>query len=160
MARPAAVYDRWVTTTATPTRTTGAPREQRPATRLRAHLLGARPTSALWGWLGPLIITAVGGGLRFWQLGRPHQLVDEPRGGGRLRQGSHGVGQVAILGAQLLRAAVALRSERVEIERVQLSGDLAQVGHRSAVPYARDLDDSRSIARSGIGSHDGRLRAS
>jgi dolichyl-phosphate-mannose--protein O-mannosyl transferase len=29
----------------------------------------------LWGWLGPLIVTAVGGALRFWHLGRPHQLV-------------------------------------------------------------------------------------
>ena len=42
---------------------------------LRHHLLGRRPSSALWGWLGPLIVTAVGGALRFWQLGRPHQLV-------------------------------------------------------------------------------------
>ena len=75
MAGPAAAYDRWVTTTATPTRTTGAPRGQQPATTLRARLLGARPTSARWGWLGPLVITAIGGGLRFWQLGRPHQLV-------------------------------------------------------------------------------------
>jgi dolichyl-phosphate-mannose-protein mannosyltransferase len=45
------------------------------AERLRTHLLGRRPTSALWGWLGPLAITAVGGFFRFWQLGRPHQLV-------------------------------------------------------------------------------------
>ena len=29
----------------------------------------------LWGWLAPLLVAAVGGFLRFWQLGRPHQLV-------------------------------------------------------------------------------------
>lgn len=45
------------------------------ATTLRVRLLGAQPTSVLWGWLGPLAITAVGGFLRFWHLGRPHQLV-------------------------------------------------------------------------------------
>ncbi len=29
----------------------------------------------LWGWLGPLLVTALAGVLRFWDLGRPHQLV-------------------------------------------------------------------------------------
>ena len=29
----------------------------------------------LWGWVAPLLVAAVGGFLRFWQLGRPHQLV-------------------------------------------------------------------------------------
>ena len=67
-------YDRQVTTTAAPAGT-WAGDEAQLATRLRAHLLGARASSALWGWLGPLIVTAVGGALRFWQLGRPHQLV-------------------------------------------------------------------------------------
>jgi dolichyl-phosphate-mannose-protein mannosyltransferase len=43
--------------------------------RLRDRLLGVRPTDRLWGWLGPLIIAAIGGGLRFWHLGQPHQLV-------------------------------------------------------------------------------------
>jgi dolichyl-phosphate-mannose-protein mannosyltransferase len=43
--------------------------------QLRTRLLGFRPTDVLWGWLGPLIVAAVGGFLRFWQLGRPHQLV-------------------------------------------------------------------------------------
>ncbi|HET7303465.1 MAG TPA: phospholipid carrier-dependent glycosyltransferase [Segeticoccus sp.] len=45
--------------------------------RLRERLLGPRPspTEALWAWLGPLIAMAVGGFLRFWHLGRPHQLV-------------------------------------------------------------------------------------
>lgn len=52
------------------------PRGQRAeVARLRSHLLGRRPRGVLWGWWGPLIITAVGGFFRFWQLGRPHQLV-------------------------------------------------------------------------------------
>ncbi len=42
---------------------------------LRARLLGFRPTDRLWGWLGPGLIAAVGGFLRFWRLGDPHQLV-------------------------------------------------------------------------------------
>lgn len=44
---------------------------------LRRRLLG-RPRSAqekLWAWVGPAIITVVAGVLRFWDLGRPHQLV-------------------------------------------------------------------------------------
>ena len=43
--------------------------------RLRDRLLGVRATDRLWGWLGPLLIAAIGGFFRFWQLGRPHQLV-------------------------------------------------------------------------------------
>jgi len=43
--------------------------------QLRSRLLGYRPTDVLWGWLGPLIVAAVGGFLRFWQLGRPTELV-------------------------------------------------------------------------------------
>ena len=43
--------------------------------QLRSRLLGYRPTDVLWGWLGPVIVAAVGGFLRFWQLGRPNQLV-------------------------------------------------------------------------------------
>jgi dolichyl-phosphate-mannose-protein mannosyltransferase len=42
---------------------------------LRSRLLGYRPTDVLWGWLGPAIVAAVGGFLRFWQLGRPHALI-------------------------------------------------------------------------------------
>jgi dolichyl-phosphate-mannose--protein O-mannosyl transferase len=42
---------------------------------LRSRLLGFRPTDTLWGWLGPLFFAVVGGGIRFWALGRPHQLV-------------------------------------------------------------------------------------
>ena len=44
---------------------------------LRERLLGA-PRSAnakLWSWIGPLLVMVIGGFLRFWELGRPHQLV-------------------------------------------------------------------------------------
>ncbi len=50
-------------------------RPARLTAALRARLLGPRPTSRLWGWVGPLVIAAVGGALRFWHLERPHQLV-------------------------------------------------------------------------------------
>lgn len=43
--------------------------------RLRWWLLGQVPADRLWGWLGPLIVTAVGAVLRFWRLDQPHQLV-------------------------------------------------------------------------------------
>lgn len=42
---------------------------------LKARLLGYRPSDRLWGWLGPMVIAALGGFMRFWHLGRPHQLV-------------------------------------------------------------------------------------
>jgi dolichyl-phosphate-mannose--protein O-mannosyl transferase len=42
---------------------------------LRDRLLGPRPTDRLWGWLGPGLVALVGGVLRFWDLGRPAQLV-------------------------------------------------------------------------------------
>jgi dolichyl-phosphate-mannose-protein mannosyltransferase len=42
---------------------------------LRHRLLGYRPTDRFWGWAVPLLIAAVGGFLRFWQLDRPHELV-------------------------------------------------------------------------------------
>ncbi len=43
--------------------------------RLRARLLGTPPGDRLLGWLGPLVVAAIGGFLRFWNLGNPHQLV-------------------------------------------------------------------------------------
>ena len=46
-----------------------------PTEQLRSRLLGYRPTDVLWGWIAPLIVAVVGGFLRFWQLGRPHQLI-------------------------------------------------------------------------------------
>ena len=47
---------------------------------LRLRLLGEgydsrSPADRLWGWLGPLFMAVVGGGIRFWSLGRPDQLV-------------------------------------------------------------------------------------
>ncbi|MGQ0626369.1 MAG: phospholipid carrier-dependent glycosyltransferase, partial [Sporichthyaceae bacterium] len=33
-----------------------------------------RPTGA-WAWLGPLLVTAFGGALRFWRLGEPNAVV-------------------------------------------------------------------------------------
>lgn len=64
-----------MTTTAAPERSGPTLTERTETARLRRQLLGYRPSDVLWGWLGPLIITAVGGFFRFWQLGRPHQLV-------------------------------------------------------------------------------------
>lgn len=43
--------------------------------QLRARLLGFRPSDVLWGWLGPLLFAVIGGLVRFWALGRPHQLI-------------------------------------------------------------------------------------
>lgn len=37
--------------------------------------LDATPTARLWGWLGPLLVTALAGVLRFVDLDRPHKLV-------------------------------------------------------------------------------------
>lgn len=42
---------------------------------LAVRLLGARPTERFWGWVGPLIVTAIGGFFRFWHLDRPATLV-------------------------------------------------------------------------------------
>jgi len=46
-----------------------------PTDQLRSRQLGTRPTDVVRGWVAPLIVAAVGGFLRFWQLGRPHQLI-------------------------------------------------------------------------------------
>ena len=46
-----------------------------PTEQLRSRLLGYRPTDIIWGWVAPLIVAAVGGFLRFWQLGNPHKLI-------------------------------------------------------------------------------------
>ncbi|MGL5858134.1 MAG: dolichyl-phosphate-mannose--protein mannosyltransferase [Angustibacter sp.] len=48
---------------------------ERLTSRLRAHLVGPVASSRLWGWWGPVAIAVVGGFFRFWQLGRPRQLV-------------------------------------------------------------------------------------
>ena len=43
--------------------------------QLRVRLLGYRPTDRFLGWFWPVLITVLGGVLRFWTLGRPHQLI-------------------------------------------------------------------------------------
>jgi dolichyl-phosphate-mannose-protein mannosyltransferase len=43
--------------------------------RVRERLTPPMPTDVLWGWLGPLLITAVAGVLRFWNLGRPRAFI-------------------------------------------------------------------------------------
>ncbi|MDQ2755944.1 MAG: phospholipid carrier-dependent glycosyltransferase [Actinomycetota bacterium] len=43
--------------------------------RLRTRLVGTPPGDRLLGWLGPLVVAAIGGFLRFWNLGSPHQLI-------------------------------------------------------------------------------------
>lgn len=45
------------------------------AEQLRARLLGFRPTDRFWGWFWPILLMVLGGILRFWALGRPHQLI-------------------------------------------------------------------------------------
>ncbi|MBI4941209.1 MAG: phospholipid carrier-dependent glycosyltransferase [Actinobacteria bacterium] len=42
---------------------------------LAAKLLGVRLTDRFWGWVAPLVVTAIGGFLRFWHLERPPGLV-------------------------------------------------------------------------------------
>ena len=42
---------------------------------LRLRLIGHQAHDRLWGWLGPLIVTLIGGFVRFWHLDRPHKLV-------------------------------------------------------------------------------------
>ncbi|MEJ5946884.1 phospholipid carrier-dependent glycosyltransferase [Pseudokineococcus basanitobsidens] len=44
-------------------------------TALRERLVGRLPADGLRGWLGPLLVTALAGVVRLWELGRPHQLV-------------------------------------------------------------------------------------
>ena len=63
--------------TASATRGHQAGELSRTEIALRERLLGAPLTAnaKVWGWFGPLIVTLVAGVMRFWQLGRPHQLV-------------------------------------------------------------------------------------
>ena len=49
-----------------------------PATdraRVRERLVPPMPAEGLWGWVGPLLVTAFAGLLRFWDLGRPKAFV-------------------------------------------------------------------------------------
>ena len=43
--------------------------------RVRDRLVPPMPTDRLWGWLGPLLVTAVAGVLRFWDLSRPKAFM-------------------------------------------------------------------------------------
>jgi dolichyl-phosphate-mannose-protein mannosyltransferase len=49
--------------------------EHKPARAHRASLGPPMGGSALWGWVGPLLVTAFGGFLRFYRLGVPHAVV-------------------------------------------------------------------------------------
>src|ERR1700724_903537 len=42
---------------------------------LRARLVAPMPDDRLWGWLGPLLVTAFGGWLRFNRLRVPRALI-------------------------------------------------------------------------------------
>jgi dolichyl-phosphate-mannose-protein mannosyltransferase len=46
-----------------------------PGQSLRNRLVPPMPPPSVWGWAGPLLITAFGGFLRFWRLGTPHAVV-------------------------------------------------------------------------------------
>ncbi|WP_214104432.1 dolichyl-phosphate-mannose--protein mannosyltransferase [Acrocarpospora catenulata] len=46
-----------------------------PSPSVRARLLPAFQESVLWGWLGPLLVTAFGAFLRLRDLGTPHAVV-------------------------------------------------------------------------------------
>ena len=43
--------------------------------RVRERLVTPMPADRLWGWLGPLLVTAFAGVLRFWDLGRPKAFI-------------------------------------------------------------------------------------
>lgn len=43
--------------------------------RAREQLAPPPMTDRLWGWLGPLLVTAFAGVLRFWDLGRPKAFI-------------------------------------------------------------------------------------
>ena len=42
---------------------------------LRARLMSPMPDDRLWGWLGPLLVTAFAAFLRFYRLSVPHALI-------------------------------------------------------------------------------------
>ena len=63
-------------TTITPTSpvpSTADDDELRPT--LRERLLPAMPSDPMWGWLGPLIITAIAAVLRLWRLDQPSNVM-------------------------------------------------------------------------------------
>ncbi|GAB3908611.1 dolichyl-phosphate-mannose--protein mannosyltransferase [Microbispora bryophytorum] len=51
------------------------PQDSAPAVSLRDRLVPPMPGSAMWGWLGPILVALFGGFLRFYRLGTPHSVV-------------------------------------------------------------------------------------
>jgi len=51
------------------------PAADRAAAELRSRLVPPIGGSVLWGWAGPLLVTAFGAFLRFYRLGVPHAIV-------------------------------------------------------------------------------------
>ena len=51
-----------------------APAPDRSAATLAARLSPSMPSSGWRGWIGPLIVTAIAGVLRIWNLGQPHSV--------------------------------------------------------------------------------------
>jgi dolichyl-phosphate-mannose-protein mannosyltransferase len=45
------------------------------AAGIRARMVPPMPGSAVWGWVGPLLVTVFGGFLRFSRLGVPHAVI-------------------------------------------------------------------------------------
>ncbi|MFF1718425.1 dolichyl-phosphate-mannose--protein mannosyltransferase [Streptomyces sviceus] len=46
-----------------------------PATELRERLVPRFPKASVWDWLGPLLVAALAGVIRFWHLGRPRAVI-------------------------------------------------------------------------------------
>ncbi len=42
---------------------------------IRDRLISPMPTDRLWGWIGPLLVTAFAGVLRFYRLSAPHAVI-------------------------------------------------------------------------------------
>ena len=42
---------------------------------LRDRLITPMPTDRLWGWIGPLLVTALAGFLRFYRLSTPNAII-------------------------------------------------------------------------------------
>src|SRR6478609_8240876 len=55
--------------------TAPAPDGGAPSTSLRDRLVPPMPSDRLWGWLGPLLVTALAAVLRLWDLGKPKAVM-------------------------------------------------------------------------------------
>lgn len=47
----------------------------RPGTDPRERLVPRFPKASVWDWLGPVLVAAVAGAIRFWHLGRPRAVI-------------------------------------------------------------------------------------